>query len=75
VAVNAVGGAGVVQEFALALVAENTEKDEARSTAAKIFINNTVCSATFSARHTLGCAGTLQIPHPSRRGPWNYMYL
>ena len=48
-AANATGGAGVTHEFALAFVAENTEKDEARSTAVKIFIENTVCTATFTA--------------------------
>jgi hypothetical protein len=49
VADNAAGTAGVTHESALAFVAENTEKDEARSTAVKIFIENTVRTATFTA--------------------------
>ena len=44
-AASAAGDAGVTHESALAFVAENTEKDEARSTAVKIFIENTVCTA------------------------------
>jgi hypothetical protein len=47
--VSAVGRAGVTQESALAFVAENTEKDEARRIAVKIFMDTTVCTATFTA--------------------------
>jgi hypothetical protein len=47
--VSAVGSAGVTQELALAFVAENTEKDETRRIAVKIFMDITVCTAKFAA--------------------------